>query len=383
MAGEWVNEDRALTISAVFACVRNISEDVASLPLNLMYRDADRTAPAEWRREYELLRAAPNSYQTSMDFRETFIASMLLTGNAIAEKEKTIDKSSIYALHFVEPERFQGAHVDDGRIIYVIDGKELTRSDILFSHAFSTDGITGRSVLRLARDTFGLTKATERFGSSYFANGATPGGVIEWDRKFMNEDAVKRFMLSWTLAHGGAAKHGKTAVLEDGMKYKNIGIPPEDSQFLETRKFQITDIARFFRMPPHKIGDLEKATFSNIEHQGIEYVTSTLGPWIVRIEQSLNLSLLSQFDRKQYFFKHNVDALLRGDIASRYDAYSTGRMWGWLSVNDIRRKEDMDPVEGGDEYLRPVNMEVASTKNSRSRKQADPKQLDLIREEMK
>jgi hypothetical protein len=219
----------------------------------------------------------------------------------------------------------------------------------------SSDGLVGLSPIQLMRQAIGLGMATEEFGARFFGNDARPGGVLQHPGVLGNE-AFERLQSSWETRHGGLSNSHRVAILEEGMQYSQIGIPPEDAQFLETRKFQVTEIARAFRVPPHMLADLERATFSNIEHQSIEFVVHSIRPWLVRWEQSIQQQLMLDRDRQKYFAEFVVDGLLRGDTVSRYQAYATGRQNGWLSANDIRTLENMNPVDGGDIYLVPLNM---------------------------
>lgn len=361
-AGELVNEETSLSLSAVFSAVRLLSEDVASLPLHLYERRDGGRRRAVWRPEYRLLHSVPNDYQSAFSLREVMMASLLLRGNSYCEVERAADRTA-KALHFIPPMTVQTKMVG-GELQHFTGKQRIYPDEIFHVHAFSTDGITGRGVVTLARQTIGLTKATESFGANYFGNGATPGGLLT-PSKPLKQEQVDRLRDGWNEIHQGPKRAGGVAVLEPGMAYEKIGIPPEDSQFLETRKFQVTEIARWFRVPPHMLADLEKATFSNIEHQGLEYVVHTLRPWLVRIEQEAMRQLLPPEIRGPYYYEHLVDGFLRGDIANRYKAYSIGRQWGWLSVNDIRRLENMNAIDGGDEYLVPLNM-VAGGENERN-----------------
>jgi HK97 family phage portal protein len=353
-AGVFVSEEKALNVSAVFSAVKMLSEDIASLPLHLYFRDGDVRRRAEWRPEYRLLNHRPNWYQTAFDLRESLMASLLLRGQAFCEIERNVQGQPI-ALHFIEPTRVEVKQDLRSRRLYfsVNQAGRLEWEDVFYLHAFSTDGIHGRGVVAQARESIGLSAATERFGADYFGNGANPGGVLRYEKK-LDQDQVARLRESWNERHQGRA--GGVAVLEDGMDYKQIGIPPEDSQFLETRKFQVTEIARWFRIPPHKLGDLERATFSNIEEQSMEYVRDTLRPWLVRIEQAARQQLLPEAAADSYYFEHLTDAVLRGDIKTRYEAYAIGRQNGWLSANEIRKRENMNPIADGDQYLLPLNM---------------------------
>jgi HK97 family phage portal protein len=232
----------------------------------------------------------------------------------------------------------------------------LRRDEILHIPGLGFDGLIGYSPIAMAKNAIGMSLATEEYGASFFANGANPGGVLEHPGVIKDIQRVKD---SWNSAYQGSGNAHRIAVLEEGMKFQAIGIPPEQAQFLETRKFQINEIARIFRVPPHMVGDLEKSSFSNIEQQSLEFVKYTLNPWVVRWEQSLQQSLLLPSEKNSIFIKFNVDGLLRGDYQSRMNGYAVGRQNGWLSANDIRELEDMNRIpaeEGGDLYLVNGNM---------------------------
>lgn len=357
-AGIPVTEDSSLTISAFFSAVRILSEDIASLPLHLYLRRNGARERAIFRTEYDVLNSRPNNYQTAFSLRQALVTSALLRGAGYAEKEKN-GKGELVGLHFIDTTHTDiktKLNAETQQLEHTIGGQVLTQDDIFYFPAFSTDGVTGRSLLKVARLSLGLSKATEEYGSSYFENGANPGGVLETEKRLTDPTAIERLRESWNSRHKGPKKNGGVAILEDGMTYRQIGIPPEDSQFLETRQFQITEIARWFRLPPHMLGDLENATYSNIEQQSLDYVKYSLRPWLVRLEQEYQRQLLPPELQGPYYFEHNVDGLLRGDVESRYNAYAVGRQWGWLSANDIRRMENMNAIDGGDEYLVPLNM---------------------------
>ena len=229
-------------------------------------------------------------------------------------------------------------------------------SDVLHIPGLGFDGLVGYSPIAMAKNAIGMAIACEEYGAKFFANGAAPGGVLEHPGTIKDPQRVRE---SWQSTFGGSGNANKIAVLEEGMKYTPIGISPEQAQFLETRKFQINEIARIFRVPPHMVGDLEKSSFSNIEQQSLEFVKYTLEPWLVRWEQSIQRILLSPEEKKSYFAKFNVEGLLRGDYASRMTGYATARQNGWMSANDIRELENMDRIpaeEGGDLYLINGNM---------------------------
>ena len=218
------------------------------------------------------------------------------------------------------------------------------------------DGLVGYSPIAMAKNAIGMAIACEEYGAKFFANGATPGGILEHPGTIKDPQRVRE---SWQNTFGGSGNANKVAVLEEGMKYTPISISPEQAQFLETRKFQINEIARIFRVPPHMVGDLEKSSFSNIEQQSLEFVKYTLEPWLVRWEQSMIRALVSNSEKAAYFIKFNVDGLLRGDYQSRMNGYAIGRQNGWMSANDIRELENLDRIpaeEGGDLYLINGNM---------------------------
>lgn len=239
--------------------------------------------------------------------------------------------------------------MDNGYVI-------LSPSDVLHIPGLGFDGLVGYSPIAMAKNAIGLAIAAEEYGSKFYANGAAPSGVLEHPGTLKDPGRVRE---SWQATFGGSANANKVAVLEEGMKYTPISISPNEAQFLETRKFQINEIARIFRVPPHMVGDLEKSSFSNIEQQSLEFVKYTLDPWVIRWEQALYRTLLSEEEKKTVFFKFNVEGLLRGDYASRMSGYATARQNGWMSANDIRELEDLDriPAElGGDLYLVNGNM---------------------------
>lgn len=232
----------------------------------------------------------------------------------------------------------------------------LNRYDVLHIPGLGFDGLVGYSPIAMAKNAIGMAIACEEYGASFFANGASPGGVLEHPGVLKDPTKVRD---SWNAVYQGSANAHRVAVLEEGMKFQQIGIPPEQAQFLETRKFQINEIARIFRVPPSMIGDLDRATFSNVEQLSLDFVKYTLDPWIIRWEQALCRALLSKTEKSTFFIKFNLDGLLRGDYQSRMNGYAVGRQNGWMSTNDIRQLENLDliPAElGGDLYLINGNM---------------------------
>ena len=367
-SGKAVNERSAMQMTAVYSCVRILSEAVASLPLHIYrYNDEGGKEKAIDHPLYFLLHDEPNPEMTSFVFRETMMTHLLLWGNAYAQIIRN-GKGEVVALYPLMPNRMTVDRDEKGQIYYEYNTSKddaptmkgsmvkLTSTDVLHIPGLGFDGLVGYSPIAMAKNAIGMAIACEEYGAKFFANGAAPSGVLEHPGTIKDPSRVRE---SWTRTFGGSSNSNKVAVLEEGMKYTPIAISPEQAQFLETRKFQINEIARIFRVPPHMVGDLEKSSFSNIEQQSLEFVKYTLDPWVSRWEQSMIRSLISADEKSQYFIKFNVDGLLRGDYQSRMNGYAIGRQNGWMSANDIRMLENLDriPAElGGDLYLINGNM---------------------------
>lgn len=367
-AGKCVTERSAMQMTAVYACVRILSEAVAGLPLHLYkYNSNGSKEKALEHPLYFLLHDEPNPEMTSFAFRETLMTHLLLWGNAYAQVIRN-GKGEVIALYPLMPNKMSVDRDENGRLYYTyyrgsdeaIKNKDfavtLQPSDVLHIPGLGFDGLVGYSPIAMAKNAIGMAIACEEYGAKFFANGAAPGGVLEHPGTIKDPQRVRE---SWQSTFGGSGNANKIAVLEEGMKYTPIGISPEQAQFLETRKFQINEIARIFRVPPHMVGDLEKSSFSNIEQQSLEFVKYTLDPWVIRWEQSIMRALLSPEEKTQYFVKFNVEGLLRGDYQSRMNGYAIGRQNGWMSANDIRELENLDRIpaeEGGDLYLINGNM---------------------------
>lgn len=360
-AGIQVTEEGSLRYAAVFACVRVIAESVASLPLITYSQEGERgKARARGHPLFRLLHDAPNPLMTSFEFREAMQGHLLLWGNAYAEIE--VDGAGrVTALWPLRPDMMEKVEQVGEEMVYTYrlpNGSpvELPGWRVLHLRGLSSNGIVGYSPIQwAAREAIGKGLAIQRYGSAFFRNGARPGGVLTYPGE-LSQEAIKNIKSAWQDNYGGLANSHRVAVLEQGMDYKEVGIPPGDAAYIEDQKLSALDVARVFRVPPHMIGDLERATFSNIEHQGIEFVTHSLRPWLVRWEQAIEQRLMSSMERESLFVRFNADGLLRGDTLSRYQAYQIGRQSGFLSANDIRLLEDWNPIEGGDEYLVPLNM---------------------------
>ena len=366
-AGKPVNERSAMQMTAVYACVRILSEAIAGLPIHLYkYTNNGGKEKAVKHPLYFLLHDEPNPEMTSFVFRETLMTHLLLWGNAYAQIIRN-GKGEVIGLYPLMPNRMAVDRDEKGHIFYQYQVSDsdaptmkngtvnLKQSEVLHIPGLGFDGLVGYSPIAMAKNAIGLSIATEEYGAKFFANGATPGGILEYPGTVKDPDRVRE---SWNKGFNGKNSH-KVAILEEGMKYTPISISPNEAQFLETRKFQIDEIARIFRVPPHMVGDLEKSSFSNIEQQSLEFVKYTLEPWLMRWEQSINRALLSQEEKNTFFVKFNVDGLLRGDYQSRMNGYATARQNGWMSANDIRELENLDRIpaeDGGDLYLINGNM---------------------------
>ena len=347
-------------MTAVYSCVRVLSETLAGLPLHL-YKKEDHNSKEKAKKHslYFLLHDEPNDEMTSFVFRETLMTHLLLWGNAYAQIIRN-GKNEIVGLYPLMPNKMTVMRSEDGEIFYKYkhkyDDVYLLKEDVLHIPGLGFDGLIGYSPIAMAKNAIGMAIACEDYGASFFQNGAQPGGVLEHPGIIKDPERVRA---SWNAAFQGPKNANKVAVLEEGMKYQPIAIAPSEAQFLETRKFQLNEIARIFRIPPHMIGDLERSSFSNIEQQSLEFVKYTLDPWVLRWEQSLERSLLTRKEKESYFIKFNVDGLLRGDYQSRMNGYAVGRQNGWMSANDIRELENLDRIpaeDGGDLYLVNGNM---------------------------
>ena len=358
-SGKSVNEKSALQTTAVYACVRILAETIASLPLHTYRYSPGGKEKALDHPLYYLLHSEPNPEMTSFVFRETLMGHLLLWGNAYAQIIRD-GRGRVLGLYPLLPSKMLVNRTDQGILYYQYekDGRIyfLPDTDVLHIPGLGFDGLVGYSPIAMAKNAIGMAIATEEYGAKFFANGASPGGVLEHPGVVKDPGKIRE---SWNAVYQGSGNAHRVAVLEEGMKFQPIGIPPEQAQFLETRKYQLNEIARIFRIPPHMIGDLEKSSFSNIEQQSLEFVMYTLDPWVIRWEQAISRALFSDSEKRQYFVKFNVDGLLRGDYQSRMNGYAVGRQNGWLSANDIRELENLNripPELGGDMYLINGNM---------------------------
>ena len=355
VSGERVNEETAMGLSAWFGAIRAISEDVAKLDLiiyNRLPNGGKERATAH--PLFSILHDSPNPDMSSMTFRETILQHALGWGNGYAEIVSNnggrvsalwiIDPSSVIVKR--EPNLFYEVQPPDS-------GKVIIPADRMFHiHGLGPDGFTGYNLTRLAREAVGAAIAAQKFGAAFFGNGASAGSVLEHPSK-LSDTALTNLRRSWQSRHGGAGKAMGLAILEEGMKYQQYGVPPENAQFIETQQFNVEDVARWFRIPPHKIQHLLRATFANIEHQAIEYVGDTLLPWMKRYEQEVDRKLLG--GDRQFFAEHLVDSLLRADTKSRNESHKIAIESGWKSRNEVRIEENKNPLPGLDVMLVPLN----------------------------
>lgn len=359
--GVAVTEWTALTYSAVWAATRILAESESTLPLLLYQRQAKGRLRADKHIAYNLVHDQPNSEMTPTVFRETLMAHVLLWGNGYAEIERN-NLGQPINLWPITPNRCIADRDKSGKIGYIVRKQDggasyIKAEDMLHIPGLGFDGVMGYSVVTMARECIGLGLATEAFGATFFGNGTMPGGIIEHPGR-LTEQASRNFRESWQMLHQGVDRAHRIAMLEEGAKWRQISVSPEDSQFLATRQFNTIEIARWFNIPPHLLRDLTNATYSNIEQQGIDFVTYSLRPWLIRVEQELNRKLLTPEERSTYYFEHLVDALLRGDTQTRFSTYATARQWGWLNIDEIREKENLNPLPNGagQVYLSPANM---------------------------
>lgn len=359
LAGVDVNEYTAMNLSSFWCAVRNISEDVAKIPVGVYVRKDNSREELPDDPVSFLFNHAANPETTPLAFRQTMTQWALTHGNGFAEIE-SLNNGSPIALWQQQPQTVYVTRDRSDRIVYEVNsvrngGRTVTLyADKMFHlHGMGFDGLTGYSVVHKARESIGAAIATDRYAGAFFGNGAVPAGILSHPGKLA--DGGKRLKESWNEQHKGPGKSRGVAVLEAELKYQAIGIPPEDGQFLETRVFQVQEIARWFRMPPHKLMELSRGTFSNIEHQSIEYVRDCLEPWFIRWEQECWRKFFGRTNPR--YARHNMNALLRSDSESRARVYAIKKQWGLNNTNELRALEDENPIgDQGDVYLAPANM---------------------------
>jgi HK97 family phage portal protein len=359
-AGQVVSPETAMRLTVVFACVRTIAEAIGQLPLHVFQRQGRKKEFAIKHPLYRLLHRKPNAWQTSAEWRETVAAHLVLRGNAYNEII-TAPNGTIQALIPIHPDYMRPvADRDRSFIRYHVkqsDGTErpLLPGQVLHLRGMAPDGFIGLNPIEQEREAIGYALAAQDYGARFYRNGATMPGWIEHSSNFKTQDDRDRFKYQFQTAQAGGNRF-KTPVFEYGMKYHELALKHTDMQYLESRKHSDIDIARIFRVPPHKVGLLDRATWSNIEQQSLEFVTDTLTPWLVKMEQSFERDLLADDEQDIFFCKFNLNSLLRGDAAARSRYYGSGIRDGWLVRNEVRALEDMDALDGLDEPLSPLNM---------------------------
>ena len=364
VAGVPVDAEAAQKLSTVWRCVRLLSETVAGLPL-IMF---ENIANGEERRRatnhplYAVLHDQPNAHQSAFEFWELMLGYVLLRGNAYAIIQPG-PRGPVDQLIPVHPDRVKVERLESGRLRYLvrqgngIADKPYNDEDIFHLRGPSADGVTGMSIIDYAQESFGMGLAGEKYGARFFRNDSKPSGILSTDKK-LSPGAKERLASDWKAMHGGTNQH-QVAVLEEGLNWQAVSITPEEAQFLQTREFQAEDVCRWFGVPPHMVGLTSKATSwgSGIEQMSIGFVTYTLMPWLVRIQQAISRDLIIAPQR--YFAEFVVAGLLRGDTLARYQAYQTGINTGFMTRNEARRLENMNPLPGLDEPLQPLNMGTA------------------------
>ena len=360
MSGKSVTPSSAIQVSAVYACVRVIAETIASLPLHI-YEETDAgSRKANEHPLYRLLHDEPNAEMTSFIWREVTLSHLLLYGNAFSQIIRS-GRSKIVGLYPLLPDHMAVDRDSKGKLTYTYTTSEgktvlLAPEDVLHIPGLGFDGVMGYSPIALEKAAIGLGIAAEEYGSKFFQNGARPSGILSHPNTVKDPASLRA---SWNAAYGGSSNASRVAVLEEGMTFVPLSMPNNEAQFLETRKFQVTEICRIFRVPPHMIGDLERATFSNIESQNISFAVHTIRPWLVRIEQAINKTLIPENEKGRYYVQFNIDGLMRGDYKSRMEGYAIARQNGWMCANDIRALENLNPIseeEGGNAFLVNGNM---------------------------
>ncbi len=356
-SGVQITKDNAMNISGVYAAVKLLSDSISSLPIHLIKESKEKKEKDYANPLYKLVSKEPNKLMTSYTWRQIFMPHILLYGNAYAVidwDKKTMRPKQLMPVH---PSKVE-IEIKKGIAIYTIRLEEKTitidQSNIVHFRGLG-DEVKGKSVIEYAKDNLGLGKAAEDFGSKFFSNGAAIGGIYEHPSQ-LSDKAYNNLQKSLERRAGGLSNSHKILILEEGMKFTTTSIPPNAAQFLETRKFSINDVARWFGVPPHMIADLERATFSNIEQQNLNFSQFSILPYVVLIEQELNRKLLREDEKENMYFKLNMDGLLRGDMQSRYTAYQIGIQNGIVNPNEVRRKEDLDAYDGGNDYFMAANI---------------------------
>ncbi|WP_375058408.1 phage portal protein [Zobellella sp. DQSA1] len=380
-AGIHVTPESALASSAVRGCVTLLAESVAQLPCELYERsDKGERKRATDHPLYDVVHNLPNRKDTAFEYFEQTQGCLGVRGNHYSLIERD-GAGYVTELIPINPDKVTVLKGPDAMPYYhLTEVNEILPSRLVHHvRGFSLDGYIGLSPIQTNADVIGLSQATEGHAAQVFANGTTMSGVIERPREaapITTQAAVDALLNKWQERHSGLRNAFSVALLQEGMTYKQLAMDNEKAQLLQSRNFSITEICRLYKVPPHMIQQLDKASFNNIEHQGLQFVIYTLLPWLKRIEAAMMRDLLLRSERSRFYIEFNVSGLLRGDQKSRYEAYALGRQWGWLSVNDIRRLENLPPISGGDKYLTPLNM--VDSKQIQQSMNATPQQMKDI-----
>lgn len=373
-SGEIVNRDSALRLAAVYACIRILSSSVAALPLDVFKRTQMGSEKASALPEYRFLHSEPNPMMSSFIWREVSMGHVLTAGNAVSVIIRN-QKDDVMGFLPVEPEAVRIFRVNGKKYFAIMTsaGEEVWNDeDVIHFQGFGYDGIKGLSPISyFGRDVIGNAQATQGFQGNFYKNGANLGTVLETDSP-IEITRQTELLNSFKTNYVGNKNAHKTAILTDGLKLKQLTVNNSDAQLIESLKLQIADIARIFSVPLHMIGELDKATFSNIEQQSIEFVQYSLLPWLKRIEQEINRKLFS--GRPDYFCRFNVDGLLRGDFGTRMEGYSKAIANGIFTVNEVRELENFNRIEGADTLRVPLNTApITDTQKQTSSEPANPK----------
>jgi len=360
-SGVMVSPAAALQSSAVWGCVRLIAESVAMLPLIVYRRLSDGGKQrASGHPLYDILHDSPNDTQTAFTFKRTIMTHALLWGRGYAQIVPG-PRGPVDQLRLVHPDAVRVEMLPGGRVRYQVRGEDgheqpINDEDMFVLPGLSLDGVTGLSLVQYARESVGLALAAEQYSARFYSQDATPGGILKHPRT-LTPEVADRIRDSWQQAHAGLHNAHQVAVLEEGMEYQSIGINNQDAQLVEQLDWSVADIARFFNVPLHMIQAMTKSTSwgSGMEEMNAEFVVFTLMPWLSNFENMAQKKLVAA--PRTYFVEFLVDALVRGKLLDRYQAYNIGRNGGWLSINDVRRLENMNPVPGGDQYMQPLNMQ--------------------------
>jgi HK97 family phage portal protein len=355
-----ITPSNALQLATVLACARVLAESISMLPLELRQRLQPRGSLAAVAHPvYTLLHDLPNPEMTSSELRSALGGHLALYGNAYAQLVSN-NAGQLMELWPLRPDRTAPLRAPDGSLVYEhtdADGekKYFRQAEVLHIRGLSFDGLIGYSPIATARRVFDTKSQMETYEESFYRNGARPGVVLKHPQT-LSPGAYQKLLNSWQSRHGGANNANRIAILEEGMQLEDLGVSQADAQFLESQKYTTAQIAALFRVPLHMINDLDRATFANIEQMSLEFVIYSLTPWLVAFEQAISRSMLQPSERSRYYAKHKLQALLRGDSASRSAFYASGLQYGWLSINDVRELEDLNPIGAGDTYFVPLNM---------------------------